>query len=364
MKIHEIAALAPIGPHIDGLIRFSHAAASNDAPGQQAEFEILSRVHAEVPIPGEVPKMMTHPLSDKLTGVDSETGARRLLSEIPIRLMFDKPENNLSGSYKAFDRCTGQLLCCGNGETAAQRTESSEAPVSVKCAGPENCAFAAIPENSCQLHVRLKVQIEGNDDPLALTEFQSSGINSYRTLSAKLKMLQALYGGLRGLPLRLTSWAKSSKGSGYQPFYCANIELIEGVDLVTAKAQAKVYRDKYEGINFAEMETVVEAMQASSQFALDDSESVVTCWIPATEIMSQRSAANARACRTGSVTGAFANAVVSVVNRARDQATKPPEATTTPEEVARTIQATSEVIPTLVPTNNQDLTLQTECVFL
>lgn len=347
MNLNEVTGLGPVGPHIEGLIRFSRDAASDGSTEQKPVFELLSRVHAETPQPGEVPKMVTHPLSDKLTGVDSETPERRLLNEIPIRLMFSKPENNLSAQYKAFDRNSGQLLCCGNGQTAARRGALGESPVSATCRSPDNCVFASDLNVNCQLHLRLKVQVEGSEDPLALVEFQSSSINSYRTLSAKLKMLSAMFGGLRGLPLRLTSWSKSSQLSGYEPFYCANIELREGVDLIQAKTLADSYRNTYAGIDLEAMEIAVEEMEKSSPFALGQSESVVTYWTPAGEIGSARPRSRLTPVNELMQPSMLGGAIAAAVSRARAQ-----------ERAGETIAADTAQTDTVAPTDDGQQTAQ------
>lgn len=273
MNLNEIAALAPVGPHIEGLIRFARTDGT-----QLPEFELLTHVHATEPVPGEVPSMRTHPLSDSLRAVDNDAGTKRLLTEVPIRFIFDKPENNLSATYKAFQRSTGALLCCGNGEKASRRPTQGQPTNEIDCAGPEHCPYANQPEVACQLNVRLKVQVVGSTDPLAVFEFQSSGLNSYRSLSAKLKMMHALFGGLRGLPLRLTSWEKSTPGSSYLPFHCANVELEDGLDIVDAKTQADAFRAKTSSLAFEAMEASVEAKQQSPSFRTDETESVVSCW--------------------------------------------------------------------------------------
>jgi len=77
MNSNEITSLAPTGPYVEGLIRFSYDSASQGAT-QKPHFEVLSRVHAEDPQPGDVPKMVSHVLGDKIEGVDGEGEGRRL----------------------------------------------------------------------------------------------------------------------------------------------------------------------------------------------------------------------------------------------------------------------------------------------
>jgi hypothetical protein len=286
----------PIGLHVEGLIRFSHVDDVGDGrTTMQPTFELLTHVHACAPVPGQVPKMVPHPLGEKIAsessaGTDTGNG-QRLLKEIPIRLMFNSPENNLSVGYKAFCRATGQLVCAGDGNRAAQRVCDGGDSQCVECSGPDKCQFAQDAAVTCQLHVRLKVQVEGSDDPMAVFEFQSSGIHSYRTLATKLKTLRALYAGLRGLPLRLTSWAKSTQTSGYLPFYSANIELAQGISMVEAKTKMQAFNSTHSGIDFAQMEVAIEQMRNNSQFVLSGPETIVSCWTPASQIL-QKSQTN------------------------------------------------------------------------
>lgn len=284
MLKNQIAGLNPTGPHVEGIIRFTREEDLKGSTEQKSLFELLTRVHSETPLPGAVPKMVPHPLGEKISGIDSESGERRLLNEIPIRFMFDKPENNLTASYKAFSKTTGQLMCSGNGEDAVRRSATGVAPSCVSCRGPENCIYALNEDVTCKLNVRLKVQVEGSENPFAVMEFQSSGMNSYLTLSATLKLLHTVYSGLRGIPLRLTSYGLSSVGSGYEQFHCANIELREGSTLLATKTLTDANRLENAWIDHAALELVQESLADSSDFALNGTESIVSCWTPASEI--------------------------------------------------------------------------------
>lgn len=266
--IHNIEVNTPL---IEGAIRFSYQA--NDQKGLQSDrFELLSHVHAEPPEANMPPVMLAHPLSHKLAG--KQPDGRPLLEEIPIRLFFDKTEQNLHASYQAVDQNTGAILCRGNGCLAA-RKGADGACSQVKCPGPRQCDFTQNSGASCDLHVRLLVQVEGSDDPLACFEFQSTGINTYRTLKAKLTTLEAAFGGLRGLPLRLTRFAKSSRGSSYLPFYVANIELRHTVTLKAAHSARQDYIKEMEFLNFDQVDAVWDKERTSSAFSLEGEESTV-----------------------------------------------------------------------------------------
>lgn len=295
-------------PMPDGFIRFSHDEDPlGGEPIQRSDFEILSHVHDGVPVAGAVPKMQRHPIESRLLKANSGATRHDRLSEIPVRLLGKNIETNLSGRFECFEAESGRMVCVGNGDEAFRVAAEWEAdtvggqgglPASVPCEGPQRCAFVRNPAVSCRFRVRLKLQIDTDDhdaagspktepegraamnaeygqceiqgliatenslangehegrsasasgpihDPLALFEFQSGGINTYRALLGRLTMLYALYGDLRGLPLRLTSWPKSSMYSNYHVFYCASITLRGGMTLKEAGLYAARYRAEF-----------------------------------------------------------------------------------------------------------------------
>lgn len=316
MKISDIKAMAPTGPHIEGLIRFSYEEGATGERTQLPEFELLSRVHEGTPKVGEIPRMKPHPLADQLISRVSEQSGNRLLSEVPIRFLGNKPESILSGQYRAFDSVSGVMLCAGNGDKATQMGGPGTGLQQVPCVGPDACSFANSSGVSCNFQCRMKVQVDGSTDPLACFEFQSSGVNTYRTLSAKLAMLHSLYGNLRGLPFRLTSWSKSSSLSLYKPFFCANIELRDGLTLGTTKDQTYNAFDGFDQQALEGLENAMTKMVQDCTFGLDGVESVVTTWTPASEIMGRYAASGAKA----SMKTFMENTVSAAVKRAREGA--------------------------------------------
>lgn len=295
-------------PVPDGFIRFSHDEDPlGGDPIQRSDFEILSHVHDGLPVAGTVPKMQRHPIESRLLKPNSGTTHRDRLSEIPVRLLGKNIETNLSGRFECFDTDSGRMVCVGNGDEAFRVSTEWEAdavggqgglPSSVPCEGPQRCPFARNAAVSCRFRVRLKLQIDTDDhgaadspradqegtaamdadrcqceipgliesenslanrehggraasasgsslDPLALFEFQSGGINTYRALLGRLTMLHALYGDLRGLPLRLTSWPKSSMLSNYRVFHSASITLRDGMTIKEAGLHAARYRAEF-----------------------------------------------------------------------------------------------------------------------
>ncbi len=312
MALDNIRNLAPVGPHIEGLIRFSYEESPNGDRKQLPQFELLTRVHEEAPKIGEIPRMKTHPIADQLICRDSKDEGHRLITEIPIRFLGRSPESILTARYQAVDTGTGRPVCCGNGKECVQLSSLGQPPSLTNCSGPEVCAFANKDGIKCTLNCRMKVQVDGSNDPLAVFEFQSSGINTYRTLASKLNMLYALYGNLRGLPFRLTSWAKSSSLSLYQPFFAANIELRDGSTLADTKLGDN---DPFKGMPeeaLDRLEATMIQMAKDSVFELDGVESVVTTWTPAATLMANRVPPTLEQSEFGASTG-----LADVVRRAK-----------------------------------------------
>jgi hypothetical protein len=313
MTFEGIKNLAPVGPHIEGLIRFSYEESANGGRKQLPQFELLTRVHEDVPKVGEIPRMKTHPIADQLICRDAKDEGHRLITEIPIRFLGKSPESILTARYQAVDMSSGRYICCGNGNECVQVSTPGQPPKQTACAGPEVCSLANKDGIQCTLNCRMKVQVDGSSDPLAVFEFQSSGINTYRTLASKLNMLFALYGNLRGLPFKLTSWAKSSSQSLYQPFFVANIELRDGATLAETRPSEN---DPFNGVSeegLERLEAAMLQMAKDSVFDLNGIESVVTTWTPAEMLNAGRVTAPIENGDVGVHTG-----LTDVVRRAKE----------------------------------------------
>lgn len=168
-------------------------------PEKDDEFTLTSQVQNKE---GWVP----HPVDAQL---HKEPGAK--LRSIPVRLLFDDPDLILRANYTMFDRATGRPLCVGDGESCKRVTLSGMQ--SLPCPSPAVCALAQ--DGNCKPYGRLHVRVEaeGNTeagiegmtgDELGSFVFRTTGFNSIRTLSARLRYLFAVSGGLlAGLPLEL-----------------------------------------------------------------------------------------------------------------------------------------------------------------
>lgn len=181
-------------------------------PEKDDEFTITSQVQSRE-------GWIHHPVDEQLR---KERGAK--LRSIPVRLLFDDPELSLRANYTMFDRETGRPLCVGNGETCKRATAAGMQ--SYPCPSPAACALAV--GGHCKPYGRLNVRIdcEGSADELGSFVLRTTGFNSIRTLSARLRYLHALSGGmLSTLPLELRLRGKSTTLSRRTPIYYVDLTL-------------------------------------------------------------------------------------------------------------------------------------------
>lgn len=192
-------------------------------PEKDDEFTITTQVQTK-------DGWMQHPLNQSL-----RKDASTKLRSIPVKVMFNDPDLNLRASYHYFDRQTGRPLCVGNGETCKRSTVDGikELP----CPGPDACHLGQ--GGVCKPYGRLNVLI-GEEDELGSFIFRTTGHNSIRTLSARLKYFHAVSGGhLATLPMELRLRGKSTTQSHRAPIYYVDLTLRTGLTLVDAVAEAR-----------------------------------------------------------------------------------------------------------------------------
>ena len=268
MKLNQIQ---PTTPHIEGFVRF---ASETDGVEQRQldHFEVLARHHNGDGGSGH-PALAQHEIMGALLPPEEKGKAK--LRTIPIKLICDAPENSLTARYEAFDTVVNRMTCAGDGEKGNRAELTTGRIEQVSCAGPESCEYANRMGIQCGLRVRLLMQIEGQKDAFSLFEFQSGSINTFRTLSAKLRMMYASFGRrLRHIPLELAMFTKSSAASNYMPFYVADLRLREGMQPVKALAIAKAQSEQAEAgaLDYAAMEAEIEKMRSDSAWALGDTD--------------------------------------------------------------------------------------------
>lgn len=196
-------------------------------PEKDDEFTITSQVQNR-------DGWISHPVDEQLRKDKSCK-----LRSIPVRLLFDDPDLSLRANYTMFDRSTGRPLCVGNGETCKRATASGMQ--SYPCSSPQACALAV--GGNCKPYGRLNVRIEVDGtigDELGSFVLRTTGFNSIRTLSARLRYFHALSGGLLStLPLELRLRGKSTTLSHRTPIYYVDLTLREDITLAEAIGTAR-----------------------------------------------------------------------------------------------------------------------------
>lgn len=239
MNLNAIA----IAPHAIGFIK---VACENDPLfGEKRtinEFLITARHHGE---DDQQASLAMHPLHAALAKpVDG--GDSKAVTEIPIRLFFNKTSNALGIKYQAYSTASNVPVCAGDGKNAKRVTRAADNTTTLQdiaCPGPEMCDLVQTCAANCRRQVRMAVQIEGQDDPLSVFEVRSSSLNTYRALKAQLQLIEHRFSGLRHVPLKLTLWQASNVASGYQPFTLMQLKL-DASDELTGLAAAQAARER------------------------------------------------------------------------------------------------------------------------
>lgn len=245
-------------------------------PEKDDEFTITSQVQSRE-------GWIHHPVDELLR---KERGAK--LRSIPVRVLFDDPELSLRANYTMFDRESGRPVCVGNGETCKRATESGMQ--SLACPSPAACPLAL--GGQCKPYGRLNVRIdcEGCTDELGSFVLRTTGFNSIRTLSARLRYLHALSGGvLSTLPLELRVRGKSTTLSRRTPIYYVDLTLRSDCTLEQAVADARIAWDarKAAGVNQAALDEAARMGFALGEFeeCEEDGAAVVEEFYPPDDVV-------------------------------------------------------------------------------
>ena len=225
-------------------------------PEKDDEFTVTSQVQNK-------DGWVNHPVDQTLR---TAPGAK--LRSIPVRLLFDDPDLNLRANYSLFDRKTGRPLCVGNGETCRRSTLAGVE--TLPCPAPEGCELAV--GGNCKPCGRLNVRI-GDEDELGSFLFRTTGYNSIRTLSTRLKYFHAVSGGLLStLPLELRLRGKSTTQSHRAPIYYVDLTVRAGMTLADAIAGARAEDEHRKGAGFDQMALENAARQGFANGAFEESE--------------------------------------------------------------------------------------------
>lgn len=266
-------------------------------PEKDDEFTLTSQVQNKE-------GWVAHPVDAQL-----REGPGAKLRSIPVTLPFDDPDLNLRANYTMFDRATGRPLCVGDGESCKRVTLSGMQ--SLPCPSPAACPLAQ--DGHCKPYGRLHVRVEtpgsstggapaeGVDaygDELGSFVFRTTGFNSIRTLSARLRYLFAVSGGLlAGLPLELRLRGKSTTLSHRTPIYYVDLTLRPGASLPQVVALVRREREQQAalGLNQAALDEAARQGLALGEFEESEEEAagVVEEFYPDSDDSNQRESAGA-----------------------------------------------------------------------
>jgi hypothetical protein len=226
-------------------------------PEKDDEFTITSQVQNK-------DGWVNHPIDETLRKSDGSK-----LRQIPVRLLFDDPDLNLRANYTLFDRTNGRPLCVGNGETC--RRSTSIGIQTLPCPTPSACELAK--GGYCKPYGRLNVRIGDDSDELGSFVFRTTGFNSIRTLSTRLKYFHAVTGGLLStLPLELRLRGKSTTQSHRAAIYYVDLTIRTGMTMTEALSSARAESEARKAAGFDQVALDAAAKQGFSDGAFEESE--------------------------------------------------------------------------------------------
>jgi len=247
-----------ITPPILGRISIGRVVEKNGKrlPEKDDQFTITSQIQNKE-------GWVKHPLDEQLRA----QAPNQKLRSIPVRMLFNDPDLNLSAEYSLFDRQTGRPICVGNGETCQRLTH--QGVEQHPCPSPDLCPLAQ--GGHCKPYGRLYANLDESDE-MGSFIFRTTGFNSIRTLAARLSYYHAASNGLLScLPLQLTLRGKSTTQSYRQPVYYVDLTLRDGMNLQSAiqTAQEIDQHSKQVGFNQLALDQVAREGFANAKFEMD-----------------------------------------------------------------------------------------------
>ena len=266
-----------ITPPVVGRISIGRVVERNGKrlPEKDDQFTITSQIQTKE---GWIP----HPYDE---GFRKAQGGK--IRSIPVTVLFDDPALNFRAAYTMFDRQSGRPMCSGDGETC--RRICSDGIKQMSCPTPTNCEMGQ--GGLCKPYGRLNVVI-GDEDPTATFAYRTTGYNSIRTLTARLRQFQALSGDkLSCLPLELRLRGKSTTMSRGTPIYYVDLTLRTGLTMAEALQAASDIRVKREeaGFDQAALDEAARTGLANGEFeeTEDEAGTVVDEFYPDDEVHSE-----------------------------------------------------------------------------
>ena len=191
------------------------------------------------------------------------------LRSIPVRLLFNDPGLNLRAAYTLFDRATARPVCVGDGESCKRVRQGIVE--SHPCPGPDHCALGM--EGNCKLFGRFHVRIDhpaNQVDACSTFVLRTTGVNTVRTLMARMQYFQAISGGLLAyLPLELRLRGKSTAQSHRSPIYYVDLCIRQSLTLEAAVREAREAAEhaRQMGLDQTALDAAARAGYAQGLFA-------------------------------------------------------------------------------------------------
>lgn len=191
------------------------------------------------------------------------------IRSIPVRMLFNDPDLNFRAEYSLFDRQSGRPLCVGNGEQCRRYTDSGLQ--TLPCPSPDGCELAK--GGLCKPYGRLNVQVGNEEHEIGTFIFRTTGFNSIRVLTARLRYFQALSGNLLAcLPLELRLRGKSTTQSHRAPVYYVDLTVREGMTLEEAITEAKHNDERRKSVGYDQAALDASARKGFANGASEESE--------------------------------------------------------------------------------------------
>lgn len=219
---------------------------------------------------------MRHPLDAKLRELhgeeqkDGNTRSAKKLRQIPVTVVFDRPELNMVEQYAAFSQ-EGVPLCVGNGQNAKRRQRDGSITEET-CVGANHCQYGK--DNRCDAFLRLLVRVEGQSETEPPLILRTGSVNAVTDNRAVLEHWHAMFGGrLAGLPFRFVLDAKQTALSRQSVFYFGRLEPAFGSIAEGARLLRDQRKDDAElGIDRAAAENALLALRRNGAFAEDSAD--------------------------------------------------------------------------------------------
>lgn len=231
-------------------------------PIRDDEFSVTTRFR------GDDGEWIEHAIEKTLRG-KPEHLVNSKLRRIPVKVIYDNPNLNMSEQYAAFS-ADQRPVCVGNG-SKAKRAVLNGGIESVQCEGPALCVYGRDGAHSCATLARAVFQIEGQSGCESAFMFRTSSYNSVNDMRVRLQSLQAGYGGkLAGLPMWLEMHLKSSSLSHDRAFFYVSLEpRFEDYPAGAKHVQEKAAEEAAAGFDRASFEAAMSLLLANGDFTED-----------------------------------------------------------------------------------------------